>query len=170
MTAATMLFVIACVVAVLGFGLAGVIWTSHPVRWTSVECGTLRNPVYPPQFIRAATTSDPASDIFAALAPGQCDAARATVLTSQRTALAAGGVATAMAGGALFAARREKLDVPASPQVRGSSGLNGYGLPGRPPPVVTLADPAPRWGRSPGSNGNGDRSGVDPDKMRDVRG
>jgi len=147
MTASTMLFVIACVVAVLGFSLAAVIWTAHPVRGNSVECGTLRNPVNPPQLVRVISVSDPAADIEAALAPRRCDEARASVLFSHRMALAAGGVAAATAGGAFLSARREQ-HYAVGGSGHGSemhSELNGHGLPGRPAPVVKLVDSDQSW-------------------------
>ncbi len=145
MTASAMLFAIACVVAVLGFALAGLIWTAHPVRGNAVECGTLRNPVAPVTVARPVSTVDPGADIEAALAPHRCDQARASVMASQRMSLGAGGVAAATAAGALFAARREKQyafgERGGVAGAHPTSELNGYGLPGRPLPVIRLVDP-----------------------------
>lgn len=168
MTASTMLFVIACVVAVLGFALAGVIWTAHPVRGASVECGTLRNPVNPPQLIRVVSTADPSADIQSALAPQRCEEARAGVLFSQRMALAAGGATTITAAGAFAAGRRERFyatnDV--TQWTRADSELNGYGLPGRPPPVVKLTDADAGWWSGSGGHSEadviGERSSANP--------
>lgn len=172
MTASMMLFVIACVVAVLGFALAGVIWTAHPVRGNSVECGTLREPVNPASLVRVASTVDPSVAIEAALAPQRCDEARAGVLFSQRMALAAGGVASATAAGAFMAMRREQqyavADAPH--RLRADSELNGYGLPGRPSPAVNLMDAHPRWATDLADTGNGDRPKVNPGRLDELRG
>lgn len=176
MTASTMLFVIACVVAVLGFVLAGVIWSAHPVRGTSVECGTLRNPMNPPEFVRVVSTADPSADIQAALAPQRCEEARAGVLFSQRMALAAGGAAAITAVGAFAADRRERFyatnDV--NRLTRSDSELNGYGLPGRPPPVVKLMDADAGWWSGSGEHSDaeagGERSPANPGTLRGLRG
>jgi len=142
MSAATMLVLIAGVVAVLAFTAAALIWVAHPVETNVAQCGTLRAPINPVLVARPVSGDSVAADIEAALAPGHCAQARAQVRYSQQLALASGGVATATALGAWVAGRREHRQLAADAvahaerRAANGSGLAGHGLPGRPQPDV----------------------------------
>lgn len=140
MSAATMLVLIATVVAVLAFSAAALIWVAHPIETPVASCGTLRAPANPVVLVRPALVDGLDEDIEAALAPGHCDQVRAQTRYSQQLALASGGVATATALGAVVVGRRERRQLAADAiahaerREANGRGLGGHGLPGRPQP------------------------------------
>lgn len=140
MTAATMLVLIATVVAVLAFTAAALIWIAHPVETPIASCGTLRSPANPMLLVRPAVAEGLNGDIEAALAPGHCAQAHAQTRYSQQLALASGGVAAATALGAVVVGRRERRQLEADARTlearRSANGsrLAGHGLPNRPEP------------------------------------
>jgi len=142
MSAATMLVLIATVVAVLALSAAGFIWAAHPIETPIASCGTLRSPANSVLLARPVGTDRLQTDIEAALAPGHCSQARDQVRYSQQLALASGGIASATALGAWIAGRRERrmLEIDAAAHAarrqRNGSGLAGHALPGRPEPDV----------------------------------
>ena len=140
MSAATMLVLIATVVAVLAFSAAALIWAAHPIETPVASCGTLRAPADPVVLVRPALVDGLEGDIEAALAPGHCDQVHAQTRYSQQLALASGGIATATALGAMVVGRRERnqlaADAIAHAERREANGrgLGGHGLPSRPEP------------------------------------
>ena len=140
MSAATMLVLIATVVAVLAFTAAALIWIAHPVETPIASCGTLRSPANPVLLVRPVVGDGLNGEIEAALAPGHCAHAHAQVRYSQQMSLAAGGVAAATALGGVVVGRRERRQLAAdvlANEVRRSatdSRLAGHGLPNRPEP------------------------------------
>lgn len=142
MSAATMLVLIASVVAVLAFTVAALIWVAHPIETPVASCGTLRAPANPVLLVRSQVAQGLDGDIEAALAPGHCASAHAQVRSSQQLALAAGGMATATALGGVVVGRRERVQLAADARAHArrspasDGGLNGHGLPGRPGPRI----------------------------------
>ncbi len=142
MSAATMLVLIATVVAVLAISAATFIWVAHPVETPIASCGTLRSSTNPVLLARPVGVDGLQADLEAALAPGHCAQARDQVRYSQQVALASGGIASVTALGAWMAGRRERrlleADAAAHAERRSHNGsrLAGHGLPGRPDPDV----------------------------------
>lgn len=160
MTAASILFAIAAVVAVLSFTTAAIIWSAHSVDAPAASCGTLREPANPVELTRVGAplvANDPAPEIEAALAEQRCDRAREQVAFAHRTALAAGGLAGVTAVGALVAGRREEAHVRAELAVHEQrldmiGGLEGHAVPGRHDPFSDAC--AARGLREPGRLGD----------------
>jgi len=146
-SAAFMLFVIACVVAVLSFSLAGVIWAGQPVMTAGAECGTLRAPLEPMLLSQSAVTTDPSLRIEAALAPERCSQARSTALFGFRMSLMAGTAASATAVGALIAEQRDKRHHAAEVAAGRErvNGLDGHGMPGRRPMIIDVQGADSGW-------------------------
>lgn len=143
MSASTMLFLIACVVAVLAFSLAAAIWAGYPVETVTSHCGTLRAPNEPPTMVGALTQMDPSVRIDTALAPERCKQAMSNVAFGHRVALASGGAAAVTAVGALLAGRREEhqREADAAAGTKRVNGLTHRNPNGRHTVVFDLCDP-----------------------------
>jgi len=159
MSAATMLVLIASVVAVLAFTASALIWLAHPIETAAASCGTLRAPANPVVLVRPVGVATSGGDIEAAVAAGHCDRARDQVRGSHQLAIAAGGIATATALGAVVVGTRERRQLEADAvahaerMAANGSPLGGHGLPGRPAPQVS-GPGADVWERlGPGGSG-----------------
>lgn len=133
MTPSSLLATLAIAIASIGFVAAWSLWSGETIETHSVYCGTLRNPVNPPQPRLTLDPVDPVGRIGADLAAHKCEAARTWVKQAYRIALGAGFFGLAATVGAVVMGMRERAwreEEQRRKAPHPSRGLGGLGLPG----------------------------------------